>query len=573
MIILGREFILKKIVFVVVFFLICTFCGTNILNWHVFADTKLIASKQINIARIEKMPNIPPQFKMKNWKETAINFDKFVFDLNAKGELLPLIWMDKTQRNFPQDTFGIPSYVGDNRQKGGENHEGITAMAAVLGASLSGIDKSNQNSQNWVKMCLNYFNKDNGENLVLDLTNTDTGHTFWYEIYPSMLFYSLSDIYSKETEMKDIVKIVADRWYDASYVMGGKVGKPNFDYNSFDFDTMKPVDENWTEPDSSAGIAWLEYMAYAQWKDKKYLQAADWGMKFLNSSVYSPYYEVLFPYGAYVAARMNAEQNRKYDVKKLVDWCFEIDPMSARPGIGVAVGKWGKTNVDGLFNVFGERQYYAFAMNTFSMASPLVPLVRYDSRFARAIGKWMLNAANNSRLFYADAWPTDQQSSSFWKEDANNSIAYEGLNQNWAGKTPYAMGDPLRWGWGETDFGIYGSSHVGIFGGIISSTNDEKILKLDCLKTDFFHDKAYPTYLYYNPYKISKSVQIDVGNTMTDLYDTVSKKIILKGIKGKGSFKISPDSAAVLVLVPSNGKMTYTGKQTKWNNVVIDYSK
>jgi len=39
----------------------------------------------------------------------------------------------------------------------------------------------------------------------------------------------------------------------------------------------------------------------------------------------------------------------------------------------------------------------------FQMAATLVRLVRYDSRFfAQAIGKWMLNAANNACLFYAD---------------------------------------------------------------------------------------------------------------------------------------------------------------------------
>jgi hypothetical protein len=48
---------------------------------------------------------------------------------------------------------------------------------------------------------------------------------------------------------------------------------------------------------------------------------------------------------------------------------------------------------------------YAFAMNTFEQIGALVPLVRYDSRFARAIGKWVLNAANASRLFYPNFLP------------------------------------------------------------------------------------------------------------------------------------------------------------------------
>ena len=43
-----------------------------------------------------------------------------------------------------------------------------------------------------------------------------------------------------------------------------------------------------------------------------------------------------------------------------------------------------------------------------------------------------------------------------------------------------------------TDLGLYGSSHVGILGGIISPTNVSGILQLDLLKTDYFHDPHIP---------------------------------------------------------------------------------
>ena len=42
---------------------------------------------------------------------------------------------------------------------------------------------------------------------------------------------------------------------------------------------------------------------------------------------------------------------------------------------------------------------YAFAMNTFYPASTYVPMVRYDQSYARAVGKWVLNIANNARYF------------------------------------------------------------------------------------------------------------------------------------------------------------------------------
>ena len=85
--------------------------------------------------------------------------------------------------------------------------------------------------------------------------------------------------------------------------------------------------------------------------------------------------------------------------------------------------------------------------------------------------------------------------------DPERVIAYEGLRYEWDGKRPYATGDPVAMEWGPaTNRGLYGSGYVGLLAGIIGRTNDEKILQLDCLATDFYRPPAYPTYLVYNPY-------------------------------------------------------------------------
>ena len=76
---------------------------------------------------------------------------------------------------------------------------------------------------------------------------------------------------------------------------------------------------------------------------------------------------------------------------------------------------------------------YGFTMNTFDVAGSMVPLVRYDERFAKAIGKWMLNAANSARLFYPDGLDADQQTDREWAKnnDPESCIAYEGLRQRY----------------------------------------------------------------------------------------------------------------------------------------------
>src|ERR1035437_3055617 len=96
------------------------------------------------------------------------------------------------------------------------------------------------------------------------------------------------------------------------------------------------------------------------------------------------------------------------------------------------------------------------------------------------------------------------------------------MRQTQNSKSPFATGDAISGGWGLTTLALYGASHVGIFGGIIDTTNVEAILKLDMLKTDYYHDSAYPTYLIYNPYTFIQIVNLNVGSGQHDIYDAVS---------------------------------------------------
>ena len=536
---------------------------TTLLSTTVSEST----AQQRTIARIELMPRKPSPFLMKDWKAQAQEYDRLIFDFNARGKYLPVIWWDDSRPNFDRVTFGLPSYVGDPRVTS-TGHEAINCIGAVLGATISGIDKAH-GLHNWVLMEEQYFNRKNGENLILNRTSTHSGQSFWYEVWPHVLFYALVDRYPRTGQMEAIMKTTADRWYDACYHMGGRKGTVDFEHTAFDFATMKPVDNGkWKEPDAAAGIGWLEYMAWVKWRSPKYLQAADWSMRFLHNRAENPTYEILMPYGAYLAARMNAELGRKYDVHKLLTWCF--DESKARPGWGTIAEDWGGYSCHGLVGSITDGGGYAFAMNTFASAGALVPLVRYDDRYSRAIGKWMLNAANSARLFYRDALPNDHQSSAFWQDDGG-VIAYEGVRKEWKGRSPYATGDPMRLGWGPTDLALYGGSYVGFFGGIVRRTNVEMILQLDCLATDFFHGRAYPTFLYYNPYDVAKEIQIDVGPDSRDLYDAATDSFLKKNLKGVSTFSLAADTAAVVVVAPAKGTITRKGNKRLINGVVVDY--
>ena len=133
----------------------------------------------------------------------------------------------------------------------------------------------------------------------------------------------------------------------------------------------------------------------------------------------------------------------------------------------------------------------------------------------------MLNVANATRLMYPGFLPSHLQDADAWS-DANDPagvMGYEALREVWQGSSPFSTGDALKGGWAATNLSLYSTSSIGYMGSIIEKTNEEKILKLDLLKTDFFNDAAYPSYLLYNPYSTSRTVMIDAGQNLRDIYD------------------------------------------------------
>ena len=523
------------------------------------------------------MPNVPQPFHVRDWRRVARGFDRLAFDLKAAGEHLPLVWLVRGENGAATATFGLPSYVGDYRKSGSgrRHHEAITCIGAVLGATVAGIDKS-RGHHNWVRMCEAYYDR-HADGVIVNRTDARAGGSFWYDLFPNIAYFALADRYPDVGAAGQIVRRSADRWRDACKAMTAPDGKCDFNHTAFSFRTMKPVDNGrWIEPDAAGGVAWLQYMAHARWGDPKHLAAARACMDFLQARGSNPYYEVLLPFGAYTAARMNAERGETYDLPRLVNWCF--DRSAVRPDFMVIAERWAGHDCHGLAGAVNRPPRaagggYAFTMNTFVMAWPLVPLVRYDARFARAVGKWMLNAASAARLLYPGAHPPARQSCPGWKGDPNNVIAYEGLLHKWRGDEQlYAAGDPVAYRWGpKTDLGVYGSAYVGIFGGIISRTDEAKILQLDLLATDFYREKAFPTYLYFNPHKRPITIHVDLGAARRDLYDCVTGRFIARKAAGPTGLTIPADGALVCVRVPAGGKITRQGRKLLVDGVVVDF--
>lgn len=535
-------------------------------------SSPLLFSQQIMVPRIEAMPELPQPYEMRDWQEVARKYDSLVYDRTLSGTYLPLVTVHDQSANDPeQESFALQTYVGSFSPTSGE---AINMIPSVIGATLCGIDKSNQFGKNWAAMCQDFFNSANGENVYLNNPRGASGHDWWYETMPNIFFYQLRALYPGTGDFDSQFQTVADRWYEAVRAMGGNNAPwniPEMTYRAWNLLQMEPLTEGVKEPEAAGALAWIFHAAYLETEDPKYLEAAEWCMEYLNGLETNPSYELQLAYGTVTAAKMNATLGTAYNLEKMVNWCFDIGPLR---NWGAITGTWGGRDCHGLI---GEQAPggtgYAFTMNGFQQAAALAPLVRYDERYADAIGKWILNLANNSRLFYHGYLPAENQDENSWSttNDPASVIAYEALKESMNGQQPFATGDAVGGGWAATNLALYGSSHVGMLGGIIQKTAVEGILLTDLLKTDFYRDAAFPTYLLYNPYPTEQLVAIDPGTTPYDLYESISSQLIATGRTGATTIPVPPESSAVVVILPAGSTITTRYAHTLANGVTIDY--
>lgn len=516
---------------------------------------------------------------MRDWKQVAKDYDSLVFDENKTGQYLPLSTISNSNgTNYPEvNRIMMASYAGQNSST---TAEAINILPALVGAALVGIDKTNQFGINWVSKIKDFFNSKNGQNVYLNNYSADTGNDWWYEIMPNVYFYQLYDLYPAVDSVFDSQFItVADRELNVLYQLGGKTDPwqaPNMNYRAFNLLTGKPNATSVPEPEAAGSIAWLLYQAYKSTGDTGYLDGAKLGLDFLQNWTANPSYEIQLPYGIVTAARMNAEEGTDYDLAKFLNWTFCAGKGTLR-GWGCIVGNWNGYDVSGLIGEANDAgNDYAFSMNGFQHAAALAPVAKYDKRYAKALGKWLLNVANASRLFYSNALPpANQEPASYaWAKvyDVTACIPFESMKQNWNGQKPYAMGDAVTGRWAPTDLSLYSGSSVGYMASIINTTTIEGILQIDLNTTDFRRDTTYPNYLYYNPNPTDETVAVSLPRGDWDIYDAITESVLKTHAMDTSTFLIPANEVRLLVLYPAGMKVTAEGRLLKTaEGGVIDY--
>jgi len=509
---------------------------------------------------LENFPALPNPLVIRDWKQTARDYHQFAFNSSISGQYLPLLYeyTANTAAGFSGPAFGLPSYVGNPRDSG----EGLTALGAVLGGTLAGLDMASLDGKDRVQQCEVFFCAVNGHGLALNNLNSQGSGSAWYDIFPSTLFFQIGARYPGRVTLQTKMRAIADSWLAALPSLSN-----NWEHTDFNFQTMTPVTGAWNEPDMAIGIAWLEYMAYAQFHDARYLAAADLCMMQMNSRPTNPFYETLGFYGPLLAARMNAELGRTYDTSHHLNWIFSSS-SDDRPGWGCESGRWGNYDAYGLMGSTTDTTGYAFSMNSYAAAGLIAPVVRYQPQYARLLGRWLLHVAANANLFYPDTLPTNMQSSASWAQQSGvQSVSYEGL-RHLGTTTPYATGDaaaPIQ------DLNPYGAWGCGWMAALFQTSNVPGILQIDCVATDAAAATNWPTYLYYNPYPVAKQVTVDVGSSAQNLFDAVSGVFLAANVSGNTILTLAPDTAIVVAFYPATNALSQAGSRLLAGGVVIDY--
>ncbi|GHV31465.1 hypothetical protein AGMMS4952_20290 [Spirochaetia bacterium] len=416
---------------------------------------------------------LPDSYRWTDYHSIAQKFHDLAFDASAAGTFLPLSWP-------VGGNIGMATYVGDSRA--GQYAEGITLIPALISAGVNGFNTAGK-----LASANTFFNVSEGV-----ITNNPGGRSadqsMWYILYPAILYTQLSLLHETDTTLRANSLTTIGRWYEAYQVMKSYFASTQttqFEIRSYDFALNTPVlkssSKNWREPDCAAGMAVLFYTGYKLTGDQKYLDAATYLLNWLASLDGGPLYEVLHYYTPALMAVLNDFHGGSYDITKILNQVFD-GYSGARSDWGSVTGKWGSYPVNGLFGSTKDRGGYAFAMNTFAAAGALAPLVRYDTRYAQSIGKWLLHLHSNSRYFFSGEVNPSYQSLSQISglgisPQVLDAIPYEGIIKEHKGKIPWVGGDPLINNWAATDFSLYSGAHTGILGVLFSRTDQEGILR------------------------------------------------------------------------------------------------
>lgn len=498
-----------------IFFIATVAFGTQTVNAEV-AKSKSIYKY---IQAIREMPYLPANYQYVDWKDKATKFNDLLFDMNNHD----LMFGEAVSENTGRETLGIVTYTDEKRDT--KTTQALTLMSALLSAEKLNKESIGQDKlQELVQFVEAYYNIQNGEGTLLNYQDIDsTELSFWQQIYPALMYFMLMDRYEATIDSDAMLRNIADTWYEVTMDLGGSDGIVDFGYTGYDFKNKKPFDNGeWTEPDAAAGVALLEYYAFQKFNDRKYMKAASLCMNYLDEFQRNPGYELLYLYLPYLSARLNAVEDYNFNTAKYMEFFFTQSDY--RHEYGVLKEGYGA-------GLIGERTQYGGSPYSFQSivgATALVPMLKYDQRYAVEVGKYLLNLTQNLNLFYEINDPTYQDLIPTEKVEKDRETSDQKLS-------------------------VLSGTYLGLLGAMIEPTNIDGILKVDLNTNEYYIDEArqYPSFLMFNPHEDEKTVTYEIQSEgKVDLYDMVSHSFIAQNVMNKTEINIKSTDAVIILEIP-----------------------
>ena len=468
------------------------------------------------IQATQDIPYLPNHYQYTDWRQKATKFNELLFNNEEFGGIFK-----QEGKNTGRESIGIKTYVEDGIE---EDSQALTLIGALLSMkSLNTPVLEDEKIQLLLESVESYYNIENGEGTFLKYQDGNSKElSFWQQIYPSLAYFMLMDRYAPTVDSDAMLRNIADTWYEVVMSLGGSDGIIDFGYTSYDFKEKEPFDNGkWIEPDAAAGVALMQYYAYEKFGDRKYMKAANLCMEYMDNFDRNPGYELLYLYLPYLSARLNSTGNYHFNTAKYMEFFFTESDYRHEYGI---------FNGDYATGLIGERTQHGgtpYSFQSIVGATALVPMLKYDQRYAIEVGKYLLNVTKNLNLFYEED-----------ESDYSDIVPLEKVEKD--GNTTQAHS-------------LLSGAYLGLFASMIEPTNVEGILKVDINQNEYYVEdgKQNPLYLLFNPHEESKIVQYQPktsGNV--GLYDLVSHSFIKENVSSQTDIEINGNEAVIIVEIP-----------------------
>ena len=527
---------------------------------------------------VERMAALPEPLEVRDWQLVARQYYARVFDPDASGSGFPALRIDAAN-----GSFRMKSYLdGEPKQ------ESMACLGGVLGMRLAGLDVRAWHGFDLAQACKAWFDPETGFYRHAPGQRGGEIHGDIYGYWPALEGMLFAALWPEDT---DFVRHrdAAITTFDTIARGCGCPDKPDFDLLGWDLKKAAPGGrrEPMNRLSHAPTVAWALMVGAGLRQDAEMAERARAALAWQLGQNRGRYEMTQLPV-AVTAVRLNrmpGGTQHSLDLDAAMKVWFGDYPDGTNTWAITAGSRCGGITCDGLDGArWSGGGFYAFAMSSLQGPAWLVPVARYDPRYARAIAKFALHAANSARLLQGYGLTDGQQDHAVWKRtnDPDYLLFYEGLKA-WSPDpghrfSPYATGDPMLLGWGRDrkkipnaeyltrrdaefadgcgNIALYMGNQVGFLGGIMRLTNVPGVLAWDCLATDWYHEPAWPTTLVFNPYAVAQAVELPLRSCDTFFDGSTGKRVKTENESdGKARITLAADTALVLVAVPTSAKV------------------